>query len=218
MVGKKNYVGRKSESAVLSELLGSDLKEVAHAAKRFASHAIKLGSLGFGTSFLEWIACFAAIIGSHKLENEHAYGTANPLHLPESSFLTVQLVQCYASSSHDVFQVGYWIKALVHSSCLQVVHITLVLENLVAFTDWLDMPAALILIIVVAPSLLADTLRDSILSAVICLIIGGYLLQEHIRASGGFRNSFTKSHGISNSVGIILLLVYPVWALVLYFL
>lgn len=78
------------------------------------------------------------------------------------------------------------------------------------------MPGALLLLIVVAPSLIADTLRDSWIGAVICLAIAGYLLQEHIRASGGFRNAFTKSNGISNTIGIVILLVYPVWALVFY--
>lgn len=58
----------------------------------------------------------------------------------------------------------------------------------------------------------------SLVGVIICLVIGCYLLQEHIRASGGFRNSFTRSHGISNTIGIILLLVYPVWCIVLHFL
>lgn len=75
------------------------------------------------------------------------------------------------------------------------------------------MPGAIILICVVAPSLLSDYIRNNWLGVAICLGIGCYLLQEHIRASGGFRNSFTKSHGVSNSVGIVLLVVYPVWAL-----
>jgi hypothetical protein len=79
------------------------------------------------------------------------------------------------------------------------------------------MPGSLILLLVVAPSFFADTLRDSWVGIAICLIIGCYLLQEHIRASGGFRNSFTQTHGISNTVGIIALLVYPIWALVVYF-
>ncbi|KAG4988443.1 hypothetical protein JHK82_030783 [Glycine max] len=82
------------------------------------------------------------------------------------------------------------------------------------FPDWLELPGALILLIVVAPSLIASTFRDNIVGVVVCLIIACYLLQEHIRASGGFRNSFTKAHGVSNSIGIILLLVYPIWALV----
>ena len=81
--------------------------------------------------------------------------------------------------------------------------------------EHLEMPGALILILVVSPSFLADTIRNDWIGVAICLGIGCYLLQEHIRASGGFRNSFTKSHGVSNSVGIILLLVYPVWSLVL---
>ena len=81
--------------------------------------------------------------------------------------------------------------------------------------DWLELPSALILLIAVAPSLFANTIRNDWIGLVICLAIGCYLLQEHIRACGGFRNSFTKANGISNTVGIILLFVYPAWAIVL---
>lgn len=80
--------------------------------------------------------------------------------------------------------------------------------------ECLDMPCSLILLLVVAPDFFAHTLRNSWAGVVICLIIGCYLLQEHIRASGGFRNSFTQPNGVSNTVGIILLLVYPLWTLV----
>ncbi|KAJ0011503.1 hypothetical protein Pint_34545 [Pistacia integerrima] len=52
------------------------------------------------------------------------------------------------------------------------------------FPAWLEMPGALLLLIVVAPSLFADTLRDSWIGVTICLAIAFYLLQEHIRASG----------------------------------
>ena len=81
--------------------------------------------------------------------------------------------------------------------------------------EWMELPAALILLIVVAPSLISSTIRNSWIGVLICLVIACYLLQEHIRASGGFRNAFTKAHGISNTIGIILLLVYPAWALVI---
>ncbi|PNX92064.1 cold-regulated 413 plasma membrane protein 2-like protein, partial [Trifolium pratense] len=81
------------------------------------------------------------------------------------------------------------------------------------FPDWLELPGALILLIVVSPELVASTFRNDIVGVIVCLVIACYLLQEHIRASGGFRNSFTKANGVSNSIGIILLLVYPVWAL-----
>ncbi|KAG6651815.1 hypothetical protein CIPAW_06G138900, partial [Carya illinoinensis] len=83
------------------------------------------------------------------------------------------------------------------------------------FPDWLEIPGALILLMVAAPNLIADTLRDSWVGVLICLAIACYLLQEYIRASGGFRHSFTRANGLSNSIGIILLLVYPVWAPVL---
>ncbi|MCD7472239.1 60S ribosomal protein L34 [Datura stramonium] len=56
------------------------------------------------------------------------------------------------------------------------------------------MPGSLILLLVVAPNLFAHTFRDSWVGTVVCLLIGCYLLQEHIRASGGFRNSFTQSN------------------------
>ena len=61
----------------------------------------------------------------------------------------------------------------------------------------------------------SDTRRGCRVGIIICLIIACYLLQEHIGASGGFRNSFTKTHGISNAVVIILLLVYPFWAFII---
>ncbi|KAL5580221.1 hypothetical protein UlMin_012663 [Ulmus minor] len=64
---------------------------------------------------------------------------------------------------------------------------------------------------------IAAVLRGSWVGVLICLLIGCYLLQEHIKASGGFRKSFTQSHGISNTVGIIALLVFAVWALVVHF-
>ncbi|KAH7689711.1 Cold-regulated 413 protein [Dioscorea alata] len=81
------------------------------------------------------------------------------------------------------------------------------------FPDWLEMPGSLILLLVVAPGFFADTLRHDVVGVFICLVIGCYLLQEHIKASGCFRNSLTTRHGISNTIGIILLLVYPVWCM-----
>lgn len=83
--------------------------------------------------------------------------------------------------------------------------------------DWLEIPGSLILLLVVAPDLCAITLRHTWVGVVIDLLIGCYLLQEHIRASGGFRNSFTQSNGISNTIGILLILIYPVWSLVIHF-
>lgn len=44
-----------------AEMIDSDINELKIAAKRLISHATKLGGLGFGTSFLKWVASFAAM-------------------------------------------------------------------------------------------------------------------------------------------------------------
>ncbi|RXH75232.1 hypothetical protein DVH24_029953 [Malus domestica] len=211
-MGRKGmgYLALKSDDPKTSELIDSDIKELKIAAKRLISDATKLGGLGFGTSFLKWVAFFAAITnfisqsisdaadiccdtGPDKLENKYADFTFNPLHFLQSSFNAVRPPK-----------VGRWIA---------FVAVVLRLFFPRHFPDWLEMPGSLILLLVVAPNFFAHTLKDSWVGVLICLLIGCYLLQEHIRASGGFRNSFTQRHGISNTLGIILLLVYPVWAL-----
>ncbi|KAF3681085.1 Cold-regulated plasma membrane protein 2 [Capsicum annuum] len=164
---KNSYLAMKTDAAVASDLIDSDLKEIGVAAKKLANHAIMLGGLGFGTTFFKWLASFAAM-----------------------------------------GDFGKW---------LSLIAVIIRLFFPKHFPDWLEAPAALVLLIVVAPSLFADTIRGDWIGTLICLVIGCYLLQEHIRASGGFRNSFTKANGISNTIGIILLLVYPVWALILHF-
>lgn len=60
MMGKKSFLAMRAEQEA-SDLISSDFKELVFAAKKLANHAIKLGSLGFGTSILEWIASFAAM-------------------------------------------------------------------------------------------------------------------------------------------------------------
>lgn len=62
MGGKRSYLAMKTDNAAASELISSDLKEVGHAMKNLANHAIKLGGLGFGTSFLKWVAAVAAML------------------------------------------------------------------------------------------------------------------------------------------------------------
>lgn len=52
-----------------AEMIDADINELKIAAKRLIGHATKLGGLGFGTSFLKWIASFAAmsVVPSYKL-------------------------------------------------------------------------------------------------------------------------------------------------------
>lgn len=55
------YLALKSDDPETSELIESDIKELKIAAKRLISDVTKLGGLGFGTSFLKWVASFAAM-------------------------------------------------------------------------------------------------------------------------------------------------------------
>ncbi|GAV90450.1 WCOR413 domain-containing protein, partial [Cephalotus follicularis] len=199
-----NYGNLKMMTDETSDLISSDLKEQTKTAKKLANHAMKLASLSFGTSFLEWFASFAAI---YLLVLDRTNWKTNIL----TSLLIPYIFLALPSLLFNILrgQIGRWIAFIA---------VVLRLFFPRHFPDWLEMPGALILLIVVAPSLLASTLKGSWVGVAICLAIACYLLQEHIRASGGFRNSFTKAHGISNTVGIILLLVYPVWALVTDFL
>ncbi|CAN6544194.1 unnamed protein product [Malus baccata var. baccata] len=183
MAINQSYLKMMTESDA-ADLISNDFKVLSAAAKKLAGHAVRLGSLGFGTSFLKWVASFAAMyvicllvldwtlwfmlsvdLGSNKLEIEHSYRAIDPLHFLHPSFNIVRHLQG---------------------------------------REWLELLAVLIPLIVIAPSLYADTVR------------GEWI--EHIRAAGGFRDAFIKPGGISNTVGIIILFVYPVWAIVLYIL
>ncbi|KAL6993661.1 hypothetical protein U1Q18_011773 [Sarracenia purpurea var. burkii] len=201
-MGRTEFLAMKTDTAT-AELINSDFNELKIAAKRLVIHATKLGGLGFGTSFLKWFASFAAI---YLLILDRTNWRTNML----TSLLVPYIFFSLPSVLFNFLrgEVGKWIAFIA---------VVLRLFFPRHFPDWLEMPGSLILLLVVAPSFFAHTLRGSWVGVLICLIIGCYLLQEHIRASGGFRNSFTQPHGISNTVGIILLLVYPVWALVLHF-
>ncbi|WOL15410.1 cold-regulated 413 plasma membrane protein [Canna indica] len=190
-------------STVGEDLIQSDLKELGVAARKLANHALMLGS-GFGSTFFKFFASFAAI---YLLILDRTNWKTNMLTSLLIPYIFLSLPSVLFTFLRGEF--GKWVALIA---------IVLRLFFPRHFPDWLELPGALILLLVVAPEFFAYTIRDGIVGIAICLIIGCYLLQEHIRASGGFRNSFTKSHGISNSIGIILLLVYPIWALVLYFL
>ncbi|KAL6218701.1 hypothetical protein ACLB2K_011911 [Fragaria x ananassa] len=197
---RKTYLRMKTGS-VANDLINADFKDLAAAAKKLATHAVHLGSLGFGTTFLEWVASFAAI---YLLVLDRTNWKTNIL----TGLLIPYIFFSLPSLIFSIFrgEIGSWIA---------FVAVILRLFFPKRFPEWAELPAALILLMVVAPSLIATTVKDDWIGVAICLVIAAYLLQEHIRASGGFRNAFTQPHGVSNTVGIICLFVYPVWALVL---
>nr|ARM20320.1 COR413-PM2 [Santalum album] len=201
-MGRMDFLAMKTDPAA-ADLINSDIKDLKVAAKRLISDATKLGGLGFGTSFLKWVASFAAI---YLLILDRTNWRTNML----TALLVPYIFFSFPSVLFNFFrgEVGKWIAFIA---------VVLRLFFPRHFPDWLEMPGSLILLLVVSPSFFAHTLRHNVVGVVICLAIACYLLQEHIRASGGFRNSFTRSNGVSNTVGIVLILVYPVWLLVLHF-
>ncbi|VAI37158.1 unnamed protein product [Triticum turgidum subsp. durum] len=185
-------------------LLESDLRELTMAARKLANHAIVLGGgIGFIGTFLQWLA-FAASVGAgqDELEDQHADGPLGPLHFLHHARSALRL--------HKV-KIGAWIAFVV---------VVLRLFFPRHFPDWLELPGSLILLTVVAPAIFADTFRGSwlIIGVGVCLVIGCYLLHEHIKASGGLKEAFQKTNGWSNTIGILLLFIYPVWAVVMWFL
>ncbi|KAK9056707.1 hypothetical protein SSX86_024069 [Deinandra increscens subsp. villosa] len=68
----------------------------------------------------------------------------------------------------------------------------------------------LFLAIVVSPGFVAGYVREGWIGVIICVGIGCYVVQDHIRA-GGYRERFTTIWGIFNSICIAFLFVYPLW-------
>lgn len=202
--GAKNYLRMTTDptaSEAASKLINSDLKEIGDATKQFANHVIQLGvSGGFITTSLQWFACFAAI---YLLILDRTNWRTNMLTALLVPYIFLTLPDWLFGILHG--DIGKWIT---------LVGVVLRLFFREHYPDYLELPGSLLLLVVVAPNFVAGYVRSGWIGVIVCLVIGCYLLQEHIRASGGFRNAFTKSNGISNTIGIVLLFVFPVWALI----
>ncbi|KAL5715077.1 hypothetical protein ACHQM5_016955 [Ranunculus cassubicifolius] len=200
-MGRTEYIAMRTDQNNYAEI-NSDLKQMKEAAKSFANHAIKLGASGFVTSFLQYLAAIAAI---YLLVLDRTNWKTNML----TSLLVPYIFLTLPNFLFNLLrgQVGLWIA-----------FVAVVLKLFIPkhYPDWLEMPASLILLLVVAPNFFADTVRGGWIGTIVCLVIGCYLLQEHIRAAGSFKKAFAEAHGVSNTIGIILLFVYPVWALVFF--
>ncbi|CAH2076345.1 unnamed protein product [Thlaspi arvense] len=198
-MGRVDYLAMKTKEETSASLINSDLNEFVAAAKRLVTDAAMLGGLGFGTSFLQWAASISAIYLLILDRTNWRTKMLTTLLVPYIFFTLPYVIFNFFSGDF-----GKWIALIA---------VTIRLFCPKQFPDWLEIPAALVLLVVVAPSLIAWTLRESWVGAVICLVIACYLFHEHIKASGGFKNSFTQKNGISNTIGIVALLIYPVWTI-----
>ncbi|KAJ8431569.1 hypothetical protein Cgig2_025611 [Carnegiea gigantea] len=196
------HLAMEPHELALANVIDSDMKELKIAVMRLIEDGTGHGDMGFGAHFLRWLASLAAI---YLLILDRTNWRTNML----TSLLVPYI---FLSLPTGVFnflrgEVGKWIG---------FIGVVLRLFFHRRFPDWLEMPGSLILLMVVAPDLFAHKVKEDWIGVAVLIFIGCYLLQEHIRATGGLRNSFTQSHGISNTVGLILLLSYPVWAMVIY--
>ena len=188
-------------------LLESDLRELTMAARKLANHAIVLGGgIGFIGTFLQWLAFAAAVYLLVLDKTNWKTNMLTGLLVPYIFFTMPGLLFGFIRG-----EIGSWVA---------FVFVVLRLFFPRHFPDWLELPGSLILLTVVAPAIFADTFRGSwlIIGVGVCLVIGCYLLHEHIKASGGLKEAFKKPNGWSNTIGILLLFIYPVWAVVMWFL
>ncbi|KMT08547.1 hypothetical protein BVRB_6g138280 [Beta vulgaris subsp. vulgaris] len=201
--GINDNLAMKTEQMALANLIDYDMNELKIALTSLIHDAARLnGHGGFGTHFLKWLASFAAI---YLLILDRTNWRTNML----TSLLVPYIFFSLPTGIFHLLrgEVGKWIAFIA---------VVLRLFFHRHFPDWLEMPGCLILLLVVAPNLFAYTMKDDWLGVVVLLIIGCYLLQEHIRATGGLRNSFTQTHGISNTIGLLLLLAYPIWSIFIF--
>ncbi|KAL0334785.1 UNVERIFIED_CONTAM: cold-regulated plasma membrane protein 2 [Sesamum radiatum] len=148
MGGKRSYLAMKTDNAAASELISSDLKDVGNAVKKLANHAVKLGGLGFGTSFLKWVAAVAAI---YLLILDRTNWKTNILTSLLIPYIFLSLPSWLFSLLRG--ELGKWIALIA---------VVLRLFFPQHFPDWLELPGALILLIVVAPSFIAVTIRGTL--------------------------------------------------------
>ncbi|KAK9056706.1 hypothetical protein SSX86_024068 [Deinandra increscens subsp. villosa] len=189
-------------SEAANSLINADLKEIGDATMKLANHVIQLGVVngGFITTVLQCFACAAAI---YLLILDKTNWRTKML----TSLLVPYVFLTFPNWLFGILRgdIGKWIA---------LVGVVLRLFFPKYFEEELLLPGALLILIVVSPSFVAGYVRAGWIGVIICLGIGCYLLQEHIRACGGFKEAFTKSKGILNSIGIALLFVFPVWALI----
>ncbi|AEE86769.1 cold acclimation protein homolog [Arabidopsis thaliana] len=197
-MGRGEFLAMKTEENA-ANLINSDMNEFVAAAKKLVKDVGMLGGVGFGTSVLQWAASIFAIYLLILDRTNWKTKMLTTLLVPYIFFTLPSVIFQFFSGDF-----GKWIALIAI-----IVRLFFPKE----FPEWLEIPVALILIVVVSPSLIAWTLRESWVGAVICLVIACYLFHEHIKASGGFKNSFTQKNGISNTIGIVALLVYPVWTI-----
>lgn len=162
-------------------------------------------TLGLGASlggFLQWLAVIAAI---YLLVLDRTNWRTNLLTALLVPYLALQLPEPFFGFFRG--GIGAWIAFIA-----VVIRLFFAQSFPNLIHGDLELPVAFILLIVTAPKTIVHV-RGTIISDVVSLLIGAYLLFQHTSHAGGFRRAFGESRGIPHTVGILLLFVAPFWAL-----
>jgi len=198
-MGKFGLLEMKTGDDVGTYDLRTDFQEVRVAMRKLANHTVGLLGSGILTTVLQWLATIAAI---YLLVLDRTNWRTNMLTSLLVPYIFLNLPSLIFNFLRG--EVGKWIAFIA---------VVLRLFFPRHFPDWLEMPGSLILLLVVTPSLVCE-IRGWWIGVIVSLLIGAYLLQQHIRNNGGFRNAFAEKRGVSNTLGIILLFISPLWELI----
>ncbi|KAG9148185.1 hypothetical protein Leryth_014101 [Lithospermum erythrorhizon] len=151
----------KADNSAANVMITSDFQELGSATKELADHAMMLGAFGLGSSFFKYLASFAAIVCTFLDMTNWKTNILTTLLIPYIFF----------SLPSSIFQL------VSNNAGETLVNVAVILRLFFPkhFPDWLELPAALILLIAVAPSLVVYELRGTLIGLLICLGIGCYL-------------------------------------------
>lgn len=177
-----------------------DMHAIMEASGNLGGHVLEL--MGFGTgvgTILNWVALATGIYLFVIDRTEWRTNILTALLVPYIALNLPEIIFHFARS-----QIGYWVAFVL---------VVLRLFFPKHFPHQADLPASLIVLLVVTPTLVVDV-RYHWYGDVISILIGGYLLFEHLTvADGGFKKAFAE-RGVPITIGIILLFVSPVWGLI----
>lgn len=179
--------------------IAQDFQAIAHASQHIGEqmYAGLLLSIHFGTIF-QYLAVVAAIYLFVIDRTNWRTNLLTGLLVPYIALNIPDFILQYVRS-----EIGLWV------SFIAVVIRLFFPQHIPPHTE---LPACLILLMVVAPKLLVG-FRFSWPGEIISIGIGFYLLYEHILHAGGFKKAFAE-RGVVITIGILLLFVAPVWQLV----
>ncbi|KAI3946065.1 hypothetical protein MKX01_024821 [Papaver californicum] len=199
---RTEYLAMKTDK-IAAQTLNSDMKELGLAAKKLATHAMKLGGLAIGTAILQWVAVTAAVYLMVLAETKYKPNILTALLVPYIFFTLPSGL--FIILSGEI------------SKGISLISVLLQLFFPQHFPNWPGKIGSTFLVLALAPHIIGEALRGNWIGDVICIVIACYHLQEHIRKSGGCKQSFTTLIGLAHTTGIILMIVYPIWSLVLFF-